>query len=92
MKREDRSNMLVYGSMVFGGFGPVTPWYENLMTQADTVFCVDHARLQREAWRRMASVRPSTRRQMQTFIEERGSDVARALVDCPQGLIRPLIR
>ena len=37
MRREDRSNMLIYGSMVFGGFGPTTPWYENLMTQADAV-------------------------------------------------------
>jgi len=49
MKREDRSNMLVYGSMVFGGFGPVTPWYENLMTQADTVSAWIMARCQREA-------------------------------------------
>lgn len=32
MKREDRMPMLTYGSMVFGAFGPVTPWYEELMT------------------------------------------------------------
>jgi cytochrome P450 len=37
MRREDRSNMLVYGSMVFGGFGPTTPWYEDLMKQAESV-------------------------------------------------------
>jgi len=37
MKREDRSNMLLYGAMVFGGFGPVVPWYENLMQQAEEV-------------------------------------------------------
>lgn len=49
MKREDRSNMLVYGSMVFGGFGPATPWYEELMTQADTVSAWVMERCQREA-------------------------------------------
>ena len=49
MKREDRSNMLVYGSMVFGGFGPATPWYENLMTQAETVSAWIMERCQREA-------------------------------------------
>jgi cytochrome P450 len=49
MKREDRSNMLVYGSMVFGGFGPVTPWYEELMTQAETVSAWIIERCQRDA-------------------------------------------
>ena len=49
MKREDRSNMLVYGSMVFGGFGPVTPWYEDLMKQADKVSAWIMERCQRDA-------------------------------------------
>ena len=49
MKREDRSNMLLYGSMVFGGFGPVTPWYEELMKQAETVSAWIMERCQREA-------------------------------------------
>jgi cytochrome P450 len=49
MKREDRSNMLVYGAMVFGGFGPVTPWYEELMKQAETVSAWIMERCQREA-------------------------------------------
>jgi cytochrome P450 len=49
MKREDRSNMLVYGSMVFGGFGPTTPWYDELMKQADEVSEWIMARCQRAA-------------------------------------------
>lgn len=50
MKRgEDRSNMLVYGSMVFGAFGPVTPWYEELMKQAEPVTAWIMERCQREA-------------------------------------------
>jgi cytochrome P450 len=49
MPREDRSNMLVYGSMVFGGFGPSTPWYEDLMKQADDVSAWIMARCQRDA-------------------------------------------
>jgi cytochrome P450 len=49
MQREDRSNMLVYGSMVFGGFGPVTPWYEELMTQVDEVSAWIMARCRRDA-------------------------------------------
>lgn len=49
MQREDRSNMLVYGSMVFGGFGPVTPWYEELMKQAEDVSAWIMARCQRDA-------------------------------------------
>lgn len=49
MPREDRSNMLVYGSMVFGGFGPSTPWYEDLMKQADDVSSWIMARCQSDA-------------------------------------------
>jgi 4-methoxybenzoate monooxygenase (O-demethylating) len=49
MQREDRSNMLVYGSMVFGAFGPVTPWYEELMTRAEEVSAWVMARCQRDA-------------------------------------------
>ena len=37
MPREDRSTMLTYGSMVFGGFGPMTAWYRELMQQAEAV-------------------------------------------------------
>lgn len=48
MPAEDRSNMLVYGSMVFGGFGPITPWYEELMQQAEAVTEWIMARCQRE--------------------------------------------
>ena len=46
---EDRSNMLVYGAMVFGGFGPVTPWYEELMKQAESVSAWIMERCQRDA-------------------------------------------
>lgn len=49
MKREDRSNMLTYGSMVFGAFGPVVPWYTELMKQAESVSAWIMARCQREA-------------------------------------------
>lgn len=49
MPREDRSNMLLYGAMVFGGFGPSTPWYEELMKQADNVSAWIMARCQRDA-------------------------------------------
>jgi hypothetical protein len=41
--------MLVYGSMVFGGFGPVTPWYEDLMKQAEYVSAWIMERCQRDA-------------------------------------------
>jgi cytochrome P450 len=37
LAKEGRENLLTYGSMVFGAFGPVTPWYEELMLQAPTV-------------------------------------------------------
>jgi cytochrome P450 len=49
MKREDRSTMLTYGSMVFGGFGPTTDWYRELMTQADAVSAWIMERCQRSA-------------------------------------------
>ena len=49
MKREDRTNMLVYGSMVFGAFGPVVSWYTELMKQAESVSEWIMARCQREA-------------------------------------------
>jgi len=49
MQREDRSPMLTYGAMVFGAFGPVTPWYRELMAQADTVSAWIMARCRREA-------------------------------------------
>jgi len=49
MKREDRSTMLTYGSMVFGGFGPMTEWYRELMTQADAVVAWIMERCQRDA-------------------------------------------
>jgi cytochrome P450 len=49
MPREDRSNMLVYGSMVFGGFGPVTAWYEELMQQAESITAWIMERCQRQA-------------------------------------------
>jgi cytochrome P450 len=37
LAKEGRENLLTYGSMVFGGFGPSTPWYEALMTDAPAV-------------------------------------------------------
>jgi cytochrome P450 len=49
MKREDRSNMLVYGSMVFGGFGPATPWYTELMKRVEEISSWIMARCQRDA-------------------------------------------
>jgi cytochrome P450 len=49
MKREDRSTMLTYGSMVFGGFGPMTDWYRELMTRADAVSAWIMERCQRSA-------------------------------------------
>jgi cytochrome P450 len=32
-----RENLLTYGAMVFGAFGPSTPWHEELMLQAPAV-------------------------------------------------------
>lgn len=49
MRREDRTNLLTYGSMVFGGFGPTTSWYEELMKQAEPVSNWIMERCQREA-------------------------------------------
>jgi cytochrome P450 len=49
MPREDRSTMLTYGAMVFGGFGPMTPWYLELMEQADSVSAWIMERCRREA-------------------------------------------
>jgi cytochrome P450 len=46
---EGRENLLTYGAMVFGAFGPVTPWYENLMLQAPRVGAWIDARCAREA-------------------------------------------
>jgi cytochrome P450 len=34
LAKEERETLLTYGAMVFGAFGPVTPWYEELMQQA----------------------------------------------------------
>jgi 4-methoxybenzoate monooxygenase (O-demethylating) len=45
---EDRGNMLIYGSMVFGAFGPITPWYEALMQQAEPVSAWIMERCRRE--------------------------------------------
>ncbi len=67
MKREDRSTMLTYGSMVFGGFGPVTPWYTELMKQAEEVSAWIMARCQRDAlcvgWHRCGDLRACGRGQ-----------------------------
>ena len=49
MAREDRSTLLTYGAMVFGGFGPPTDWYRELMQQAQSVSDWIMARCQREA-------------------------------------------
>ncbi|NBB47860.1 cytochrome P450 [Rhizobium sp. CRIBSB] len=32
-----RENLLAYGAMVFGAFGPVTPWYEDLLSKIGPV-------------------------------------------------------
>jgi cytochrome P450 len=37
LAKEGREHLLTYGSMVFGAFGPVTSWYEELMLQAPAV-------------------------------------------------------
>ncbi|TWF49364.1 cytochrome P450 [Neorhizobium alkalisoli] len=37
MEADGRENLLTYGSMVFGSFGPVTPWYEELMSRVGPV-------------------------------------------------------
>ncbi len=30
LAREDRGNLLIYGRMVFGAFGPATDWYKEI--------------------------------------------------------------
>jgi cytochrome P450 len=37
LAREGRENLLTYGAMVFGAFGPRTAWYEELMSHAAEV-------------------------------------------------------
>jgi cytochrome P450 len=37
LAKAGRENLLTYGAMVFGAFGPSTPWHEELMRQAPTV-------------------------------------------------------
>jgi cytochrome P450 len=37
LAKEGRENLLTYGAIVFGAFGPVTPWYEDMMRQAPAV-------------------------------------------------------
>jgi cytochrome P450 len=37
LAKDGREHLLTYGAMVFGAFGPVTPWYEDLMLQAPAV-------------------------------------------------------
>jgi cytochrome P450 len=37
LAKEERETLLIYGAMVFGGFGPSTPWYEDLMQRAPEV-------------------------------------------------------
>ncbi|QEH96850.1 cytochrome P450 [Gluconobacter thailandicus] len=45
----DREIMLVYGGMVFGGFGPRTPWYDELMSRAEEVGAWINAHCERSA-------------------------------------------
>lgn len=49
LAKEGRENLLTYGSMVFGAFGPSTPWYEQLMTGAEAVSAWILARCERAA-------------------------------------------
>jgi 4-methoxybenzoate monooxygenase (O-demethylating) len=37
LAREDRGNLLKYGMMVFGGFGPATDWYKGIMAEAEAI-------------------------------------------------------
>lgn len=37
IEAEGRENLLTYGAMVFGAFGPITPWYEELLSQIGPV-------------------------------------------------------
>jgi cytochrome P450 len=45
----DRHIMLKYGGMVFGAFGPITPWYDELMKDAPEVSAWIDARCERSA-------------------------------------------
>lgn len=45
----DRDIMLVYGGMVFGAFGPRTPWYDQLLSRADEVSAWIDAHCERSA-------------------------------------------
>ena len=45
----DRETLLIYGSMVFGGFGPATEWYKTLMLDAERISAFIMGRCQREA-------------------------------------------
>ncbi|MCC6826811.1 MAG: cytochrome P450 [Novosphingobium sp.] len=49
MPKLDREIMLIYGGMVFGAFGPRTPWYEQLLSRADEVSAWIDARCERGA-------------------------------------------
>jgi len=49
MPRLDRQMMLIYGGMVFGGFGPRTAWYEELMSREAEVSAWVDARCERGA-------------------------------------------
>lgn len=49
LAKEEREMLLIYGSMVFGGFGPATPWYEDLMQQAPRVSAWIMSHCRREA-------------------------------------------
>jgi 4-methoxybenzoate monooxygenase (O-demethylating) len=49
VEQSGRENLLVYGSMVFGSFGPVTPWYEELMRQSGEVSAWILAHCKRDA-------------------------------------------
>jgi cytochrome P450 len=49
LEREGRENLRRYGAMVSGAFGPVTPFYEELMTKASAVLGWIAAHCQRDA-------------------------------------------
>jgi cytochrome P450 len=46
---EEREKLLIYGSMVFGAFGPETEWYRTLMQQAPHIGAWIERRCQRAA-------------------------------------------
>jgi len=85
--------MLVYGSMVFGGFGPSTPWYEELMTQAETISAWIMERCQRDCtgsgWHRRGHLTPS---QMRVQSKNGKPLLLGAFRCCQPGSIRQLIR